>query len=479
MVLYHGTPSREAITEFQIPNDGEREGSVIWLTPSKSYAASYGARNFVPDESGIAVGKNKAHVIPVYARSENPFDLENKEQYAKYKREQEKSGTLSVIDYAKQNGYDSVRFNKSEWGFFKPEQIKSAIGNSGAFDPSDPNILRNREKPQSDIEHWTDYAKNMSFDTEQEARDWTFRKKQQSDEQYGYLFGKAGPEKNRAFADSLHIRKEGKKFKIGAKVKEPVSKERLGAEEPEGNSPAVDWSGQDLQDSGKSVDEESILKDYGSGKPGKVYRAYVDPSILEPKLAEEDDEDEDSATYDWDELDRSRGRAPVPPAKILVRANGKVEIIDGNHRIKYWQNHGFDSIPAWVIDRRNGIKMEPKDGDTAFNRENPTIEGGRGQSPELADEDSTGTVLPVEKDEEAPARTTTIPVQGGTVLASAPKQEPVVPVVRMHVLPFSEVKTLAAGLNPSSKKEAPKPQVKSVRELMAEAKERMSTQMVP
>jgi hypothetical protein len=49
----------------------------------------------------------------------------------------------------------------------------------------------------------------------------------------------------------------------------------------------------------------------------------------------------------------------------------------------------------------------------------------------------------------------------------------------MHVLPFSEVKTLAAGLNPSSKKEAPKPQVKSVRELMAEAKERMSTQMVP
>ena len=69
-------------------------GSVIWLTPSKSYAASYGTRNFVPDESGIAVGKNKAHVIPVYARSENPFDLENKEQYAKYKREQGKEWNL-------------------------------------------------------------------------------------------------------------------------------------------------------------------------------------------------------------------------------------------------------------------------------------------------------------------------------------------------------------------------------------------------
>ena len=55
----------------------------------------------------------------------------------------------------KQNGHDSVRFNKSEWGFFKPEQIKSAIGNSGAFDPSDSNILRNREKyPLADKSEW-------------------------------------------------------------------------------------------------------------------------------------------------------------------------------------------------------------------------------------------------------------------------------------------------------------------------------------
>jgi hypothetical protein len=228
--------------------------------------------------------------------------------------------------------------------------------------------LFNRDNTQSDIEHWTNYSKNTTFDTEQEARDWTFRRKQQSDEQYGDMFGRKGEAANRAFADSLPIRKEGKKFKIGAKIKTPVSKKRFGEHEPEGTAPAVDWYDQDLQDSGKTVDEASILRDYGGGKPAKVYRSYVDPSILEPKLAEDQGRDnEDGGSYDWESLEMTGGRKPVPPAKILIKQNGKVEISDGNHRIKYWQDKRFDSIPAWIIDRRKGININKKD--ALFNRE--------------------------------------------------------------------------------------------------------------
>jgi GNAT superfamily N-acetyltransferase len=248
-----------------------------------------------------------------------------------------------------------------------PDVHKPAKGSFRATSVGGEGVpLFNREKGKSDIEHWTDYSKNMTFDSEQEARDWTFRKKQQSDEQYAHFFKPKGEEANRAFADSIPIRREGNKFKIGAKIKTPVSKERFGEREPEGTSPAVDWYGEDLQDTSKKVDEDSILKDYGGGKPGKVYRAYVDPSILEPKLAEE--EDEDGGSYAWEDLEATRGRKPVPPAKIVIKQNGKVEISDGNHRIKYWQDQGFDSIPAWIIDRRRGIKIEPKD-EALFNRE--------------------------------------------------------------------------------------------------------------
>jgi hypothetical protein len=56
---------------------------------------------------------------------------------------------------AKEMGYDGAIItddsqgdakNTDTWVAFEPEQIKSAIGNSGSFDPNDPNILRNREK---------------------------------------------------------------------------------------------------------------------------------------------------------------------------------------------------------------------------------------------------------------------------------------------------------------------------------------------
>lgn len=118
-------------------------------------------------------------------------------------------------------------------------------------------------------------------------------------------------------------------------------------------------------------------------------------------------------------------------------------------------------------------KSVAEEGVPLFNRETPSAtgqesnldvntntEGDGGESPEPVETGSTGT-----------APTTVIPIQGGTVLAASPKQEPVVPIAHKivaKVLPLSQVKVLAAGLNPN-----PQRQVSSVRDLMKIAKSKM------
>jgi hypothetical protein len=138
-------------------------------------------------------------------------------------------------------------------------------------------------------------------------------------------------------------------------------KERLGTENQEGRAPAVDWYAQDLQDSGR-VTEASLLRDYNEGKPALVYQSYIDVNdIPDPVLAEEEDrkrggdeEDDEGSGYDWEELRMSGNRRSTPPIKVRVTPRGKVEILDGNHRLRFWQEQGYDSYPAWVIDQRKG-----------------------------------------------------------------------------------------------------------------------------
>jgi hypothetical protein len=56
-------------------------------------------------------------------------------------------------------GYDGLvyknRVERDRFGdsfvVFRPEQIKSAIGNRGTFDPDDPNILADRTKKRDDV----------------------------------------------------------------------------------------------------------------------------------------------------------------------------------------------------------------------------------------------------------------------------------------------------------------------------------------
>lgn len=138
---------------------------------------------------------------------------------------------------------------------------------------------------------------------------------------------------------------------------EDAERAMLGVSEPNGKAPAVSWGNQDLQDSGKRVDEDSIRRDYADPKDKYepvVYRAYVSLAALDERLVEEE-ADEEPGGYSWDEFDR---RGTFPPAKIAVHGDAEsvsVDILDGNHRVRFWREAGFDEAPVWVLDYRPAV----------------------------------------------------------------------------------------------------------------------------
>lgn len=124
--------------------------------------------------------------------------------------------------------------------------------------------------------------------------------------------------------------------------------------------PDVEWDSQDLQDSVERPNADSIRKDYG-GPDDTVYQSYVPiEDTPHPVLAEEgnvvQEGDEDVIGYDWSEL--QRGRGSPPPVKIYVDKNGRAEILDGNHRVKFWEGRGYTHVPAWIIDARKNVETD-------------------------------------------------------------------------------------------------------------------------
>ncbi len=116
----------------------------------------------------------------------------------------------------------------------------------------------------------------------------------------------------------------------------------------------VDFSAQDLQDSAKKVTPETIRKDYAGGdKNVSVYQAHIPMEDLpSPKFPEREAGEEGMGDpEEFDRSDYSRPRTGVP-IKVAVNKNGSMEILDGNHRAKVWEEQNHEYAPAWVIDRR-------------------------------------------------------------------------------------------------------------------------------
>jgi hypothetical protein len=123
--------------------------------------------------------------------------------------------------------------------------------------------------------------------------------------------------------------KRGKGFAISNKGLKPKAAFEA-SEEPIGEAPDVAWGALDTQDYRRDA------------KPGEVVdELFVSfASIPKAKLAG------GRTDYDWTELERG---GAIPPVTLRRNKNGSVSIIDGNHRIEFFRERGFDSIPAYVI----------------------------------------------------------------------------------------------------------------------------------
>ena len=126
LVVYHGTGATD-ISDFKVSKRGTYGGG-IYLTPDIRGANDY----------AIYRGAPSSTVYPVYAAIKNPASGAEASQVASWKGEENAREELI------RRGYDGVVDMRSgEIVAFYPSQVKSAIGNNGDFDGSNPDIRYN------------------------------------------------------------------------------------------------------------------------------------------------------------------------------------------------------------------------------------------------------------------------------------------------------------------------------------------------
>ncbi len=154
--LYHATTAD--FNEFKPgglnPSDS---GPAIWLSADPS--ATSAAFHVGNEERGFRTG---AQVMPVYARVARPMVIDDKatldwarEAFAGGSREFPQLISRDVVDAIKNDGYDSIIFDGKGVGWkdaptevivLDPTQVKSAIGNNGQFDTTNPNITKSAQR---------------------------------------------------------------------------------------------------------------------------------------------------------------------------------------------------------------------------------------------------------------------------------------------------------------------------------------------
>src|SRR5690606_17958642 len=133
-----------------------------------------------PEVASAYAGGVSPNVVPVYLRISNPLrmddigDLEaaigDSVDLTTFDYEWEALESKEVIDAIKGAGYDGVYFTAdampdtnethSSWVAFENTQIKSAVGNTGTFDPANPDI-RYSIKPSEHFKDLTDEQKRF------------------------------------------------------------------------------------------------------------------------------------------------------------------------------------------------------------------------------------------------------------------------------------------------------------------------------
>ena len=187
LVVYHATTGN--FTEFKPGGDDPTmSGPAMWFTDSKEDQPA--AHNTRSRASGFRDGAN---VMPVYLKMERPLVIDDKgmldwarEVFAGGSREFPQLMPKRWVDEVRRDGeYDGIIFDGPALGWkdavreyivFEPTQIKSAIGNSGQFDPSNPDITKSADRPWFDdlskLKVSTNYQLGDLFKTSKKLNWW-------------------------------------------------------------------------------------------------------------------------------------------------------------------------------------------------------------------------------------------------------------------------------------------------------------------
>jgi N12 class adenine-specific DNA methylase len=159
LLVYHGTPIKGGLTEFSTQN------GAIYFTNKRAIAEDY------TSQRGVWRSAKTGDVMEVYLSLQNPLivDALGKRNdnipvpWQEWKpkvfgaKSADAMNMEKISEYAKANGHDGVivrnvvdtadtqdKRKSDVFIAFRSEQIKSAIGNRGTFDPADPDIRMSR-----------------------------------------------------------------------------------------------------------------------------------------------------------------------------------------------------------------------------------------------------------------------------------------------------------------------------------------------
>jgi hypothetical protein len=163
LVVYHGTTGD--FSEFDVMKMGDGAGhstsfAGFFFSADANIAGDFPEVRWTgwPLKRAVVPGQS---VMPVYLSIQNPLELTAKEFMEQWVR---KAGNgLELQAAAVKAGHDGIRiigdkalaermggdeYGADAWVAFAPEQIKSATGNRGTFDPADPDIRYSIASPE-------------------------------------------------------------------------------------------------------------------------------------------------------------------------------------------------------------------------------------------------------------------------------------------------------------------------------------------
>lgn len=133
-VMYTGTSKDKDFSFFKIPGNG------AWFSSSPEDASMYAKENdsmgfkYDPDKRTYVPINTASRVLPVYLSIQNPAKLSKEDDEAMRYASNYKKVQTNIFSRLLSEGYDGVDMGGGTWVVLKsPDQIKSAIGNVGAY----------------------------------------------------------------------------------------------------------------------------------------------------------------------------------------------------------------------------------------------------------------------------------------------------------------------------------------------------------